>query len=97
MAVKKKSVASVSSHGGVTIGASSVIRWNDNMDVQGYAISVKKAVLLGKKNGLEIAKKLEKDLKSKTGLLITFPIAMLMDQLQKKVGSGEALLKLVKP
>ena len=91
-----KPSASVSAHGGIVIGSSDVIRWNDTMDVQGYVISVAKAVELGLRYELEIASKLKKDLQSKTGLLITFPIMILMDNLQRKVGTGEAVLELVK-
>ncbi len=94
---KKKPVASVSSGDGFTIGASDVIRWEDTMTVQGHVISVKKAVMLGAKYKLPFAPLLRKDLKSETGLLITFPIAMLMSQLQERVGSGEKLLEMVKP
>lgn len=95
--MKKKTVASVSSHGGVTIGSSDVIRWDDAMEVQGHAIKISKAVELGEKyeSTKELAGKLTYDLKSETGLLITFPIAILMDRLQREVGTGERLLELV--
>lgn len=73
-----------------------MIRWGDIVNVQGFDIDVQKAVELGKEHGLSIAEKLEEDLKSDTGLLITFPIAILMSQLQEKVGTGEKLLDLVK-
>lgn len=95
--MKKKSVASVDTRGSMVIGVSDVIRWADVMSVNGYEIKVSKAVELGIKHKIEIAKLLKKDLKSKEGLQLTFPIAILMDNLQKKVGTGEKLLKLVKP
>ena len=94
---KKKAVASVSSGQGFMIGASDVIRWGDIVNVQGFDIDTAKAVELGKKHKLEIAEKLERDLKSETGLLITFPIAMLMDKLQREIGTGAEVLALVKP
>lgn len=103
---KQKSVASVSSSNGMTIGASDVIRYDDVMTVQGHDIKISKAVELGKKYGVSIADQLEKDLKSKTGLLITFPIAMLMSELQERLEvvesiphkfAGVELTKLVKP
>ncbi len=100
---KKKSVASVSHNDGpFIIGVSDVIRWGDVMTIQGTDIQVSKAVDLGIKYTLPIAKTLKKDLKSKVGLLITFPMAMLMSQLQQTmedrgVGSGPELLALVKP
>ncbi len=98
---KQKSVASVSggtaSTGDIIVGVSDVIRWNDVMTVQGYPCKVSKAVTLGLKYKLTIAQKLEKDLKSKVGLHVTFPIAYLMSELQEKVGSGKKLLALVKP
>lgn len=97
---KQKSVASVSHdrNSPVMIGVSDVIRWDDVMTIQGYDIKVSKAVELGLKHGLEIAEKLEKDLKSETGLLLTFPMAMLMDKLQglKGIETGEKLLAAVK-
>ncbi len=96
---KQKSVASVSEHGGVIIGASDVIRWGDVMTIQGFEIKVSKAVELAIEKGLPFGPLLKKDLKSKTGLMITFPMAMLMDQLQRlpEIGTGEKLLELVKP
>lgn len=97
MARKQKSVASVSSGGGFTIGASDVIRWGDVMTIQGFDIKVSKAVELGIKHKIKMATMLKKDLKSKTGLLITFPMAMLMSDLQEKIGSGEKVLAMVKP
>ncbi len=77
------------------VGSCDVIRWDDVMEVQGYAISVAKAVNLGIENDLKIAHKLKKDLQSDTGLLIAFPVAILMDKLQRIIGSGEKLLNLV--
>ena len=94
---KKPMKASIDTRGGMAIGISDVIRWNDEMDVNGTTIKVSKAVELGLKYKLEIAEKLEHDLKSRVGLLITFPIAMLMDALQREVGTGAELLELVKP
>lgn len=93
---KKKSVASLDTSGSIVMGVSDVIRWGDVMKINGYDISVSKAVKLGLKHDLDIAKKLEVDLKSKTGLLLTFPMGMLMDQLQRGIGTGEKLLALVK-
>lgn len=83
----------------MTIGVSDVIRWDDVMNVQGFDIKVSKAVELGLQYKLPLATLLEEDLKSKTGLLLTFPIAQLMDQLQRlpEIGTGEKLLALVKP
>ena len=94
---KDKIIATVSSKiPNLIVGTSDVIRWKDIMKVNGCLIKVNKAVELGIKYKLDIAFKLEKDLKSKTGLLITFPIAYLMDALQREVGSGKKLLELVK-
>lgn len=95
---KKKSVASVSSSGGMVIGASDVIRWGDVMTIQGYDVQVSKVVELGLKHDISPAKLLKKDLQSKTGLLVTFPMMMLMDKLQRlpEIGTGEKLLALVK-
>lgn len=95
--MKNTSKASVDTRGGMAIGVSDVIRWEDTMEVNGHLIQISKAVKLGQEHGLEIAELLEHDLKSRVGLLITFPIAILMDKLQGIVGSGEALLELVKP
>jgi hypothetical protein len=97
MKKEKKAVASIETGGAVIMGYSDVIRWNDNMAVNGHLICIKKAVKLGLEYKLPIAEKLQKDLKSTTGLLITFPIGMLMSDLQEKVGSGAELLELVKP
>lgn len=82
----------------LVIGVSDVIRWDDIMSIQGMDIKISKAVDLGIKYKLDIAKKLKKDLKSKTGLLLTFPMAILMSQLQEQpeIGDGETLLALVK-
>ena len=93
---KKKSVASVDTRGAVVIGVSDEIRYDDVMKINGHEIKISKAVELGLEHGLNIAKLLRRDLKSKTGLLITFPMAMLMSQLQEKIGSGEEVLKKVK-
>lgn len=84
MTNKTKPVASVSSSGGITIGASDVIRYEDTMNVNGHTIKVSKAVELGIKHELAIASQLKINLQSETGLLITFPIMMLMSQLQEK-------------
>lgn len=100
---KKKSVASVSggtkSSGDVIVGMSGCIRYDDVMTVQGFDIQVSKAVELGMKYKIPLAFDLEKDLKSESGLLLTFPIAMLMSKLQeqKEIGDGVTLLNLVKP
>lgn len=100
MKKKSKSVASVShfKESPVMIGVSDVIRWDDVMTIQGCEIKVSKAVELGIKHNLPFGALLEKDLKSETGLLLTFPMAMLMDQLQRipEIGTGEKLLELVK-
>lgn len=99
---KKKPVASVSggtaSKGNVIMGVSDVIRWGDVMTIQGFDISVSKAVELGLTYKLSIATKLEKDLKSEVGLLLTFPMAQLMSDLQTlpEIGDGQKLLDLVK-
>lgn len=95
----KRQVATVFSDGRTIIGSSDVIRWDDVMSIQGHDVQVSKAVELGLKHNLELAQKLEKDLKSKTGLLLTFPMMMLMDNLQRieSIGTGEKLLALVKP
>ena len=99
MTNKKKSVASVDGRGAMIVGISDVIRYDDVMTVNGYDLKLSKVVQLGKKHGIEIAALLEHDLKSKTGLLITFPVLMLMDKLQRRpeIGTGEKLLALVKP
>jgi hypothetical protein len=97
MTKKQKSVASVDTTGAVVVGVSSVIRWDDVMTINGHEVKVSKAVLLGVKKDLNIARMLRRDLKSKTGLLITFPMAMLMNQLQEKIGTGREVLDQVKP
>lgn len=96
MAKKKKPVASFDSRGPVAVGTSDVIRWGDTMMINGTHIDIAKAVKLGHKHGLKFAELLERDLKSETGLLLTFPVAMLMDQLQRKLGSGSKVLELTK-
>lgn len=97
---KKKPVASLtySRESPLIMGVSSVIRWDDVMDINGNNIKISKAVKLGLKYKLEIAQKLEVDLKSETGLLITYPIGMLMSELQclPQIGTGQKLLDLVK-
>lgn len=95
MTKNKKPVASVDSGNGIIMGASDVIKHGDIVAVNGHNIDVTKAVKLGLK--LEsvkgLATKLNKDLK--TGLYITFPIAILMDKLQRELGTGEDVLKKV--
>lgn len=95
--MKRKPVASFDTRAG--FGISDVIRWGDTMTINNTEIDIAKAVELGKEKGIDLAEKLERDLKSDTGLLITFPIAFLMDKLQRlpEIGTGEALLALVKP
>lgn len=97
--MKKKSVASVDGRGAMVIGVSDVIRWGDVMTINGTDIDVAKAVTLGIEKNIPTADILERDLKSKTGLLITFPMMMLMDKLQRlpEIGTGAKLLELVKP
>ena len=97
--VKKKSVASVDGRGGMIIGASDVIRWGDVMTINGTDIDVAKAVELGIEKKIPTAEMLERDLKSDVGLLITFPMLMLMDKLQRlpEIGTGAKLLELVTP
>jgi hypothetical protein len=92
----KKPVAEFDMVGAVFVGISDVIRWGDTVKTQGVVIDIAKAVELGISHDLEIARKLEKDLKSKTGLLITFPIAFLLSHLQEKLGSAEKVTKAVK-
>lgn len=98
---KQKSVAKISggtaSTGNLIVGVSDVIRWDDVMTIQGTDIKVSKAVELGLKYKMNLATMLEEDLKSKVGLLLTFPMARLMSDLQEQIGSGQALLDLVKP
>lgn len=96
---KKTPVASVTSNGPVTLGISDTIRWGDIVTVNGYEVDITKAVELAKENELWIADILERDLKSDDGLLIMFPIAMLMSKLQElpHIETGERLLELVKP
>ncbi len=96
---KRKPVASVDGRGGAIIGVSGVIRWGDIMTVNGTEIDVSKAVELGIENGMEIASKIKRVLKSEDGLLVTFPIAYLMNDLQElpHIGTGTKLLELVKP
>lgn len=79
------------------VGASDVIRWDDVMTINGHDIKVSKAVELGIEHKIEIATMLKRDLKSATGLLVTFPMMHLMSDLQEKIGTGEQLLALVKP
>lgn len=96
---KKKSVASVNGKGTMIIGVSDVIRWGDVMTINGMDIDVTKAVELGIEKNIPTADTLKRDLTSETGLLITFPMLMLMDKLQRlpEIGTGERLLELVKP
>lgn len=97
--IKRKPVASVDGRGAMVIGVSDVIRWGDVVTVNGTDIDVAKAVELGKKYNVPTADILERDLKSDDGLLIMFPIAYLMDNLQRlpEIGTGAKLLELVKP
>ena len=94
---KRKPVASFDTK--ANFGVSDVIRWGDTMTINGTEIDIAKAVELGKEKGIDFAEKLECDLKSEVGLLITFPIAMLMDKLQRlpEIQTGAKLLELVKP
>ena len=103
---KKKSVASVSATDNMVIGASTVIRWDDVMTIQGHDVKISKAVELGIEYGIETATMLKRDLKSKTGLLITFPMMYLMSHLQEHLenvekiphaDAGKELLKRVAP
>ena len=80
----------------ISLGFSNVMRWDDTINVNGRSISLSGLVELGLTNKLERAQKLKKDLKSKMGLLITFPITMLIDELQCVMGNEELLLELVK-
>ncbi len=103
---KQKSVASVSATGNMVIGASDVMRWDDVMTIQGHDVKISKAVELGLSIGEANSERLKKDLKSKTGLLVTFPMMYLMSHLQEHLEkvekiphsrAGEELLKRVAP
>jgi hypothetical protein len=98
---KRKPVASIY-YGGdnpFIMGASSVIRWGDVVTINNHDIDVARAVTLGITHNIEVAHQLKKDLKSRAGLLVTFPLAYLMDALQRipEIGTGERLLELVAP
>lgn len=108
MKKKRKSVAHVSHSDSspFVIGTSDVLRWGDVMTINGHDLDIAKAVELGIKYGITNAEKLKKDLKSKMGLLITFPITFLMSDLQERLQkveglprskAGETLLEQVKP
>jgi hypothetical protein len=86
----------ISTGKGFVMGASSVIRWDDDMDFNGFNIKISKAVELGMQHDIKIAFLLEEDLKSEEGLHITFPLAILLDNLQRKLGSGDAVYNAVK-
>lgn len=93
---KKKAVARVDDVGNIVIGSSDMIRWGDLVTILGHDVDVAKAVILGKKLKIEIAEQLEKDLKSDTGLLVTFPLRFLMSGLAKGSGlNGDKLLSLI--
>lgn len=96
MKPKGDSVASIQTKDGKHIGISGVIRWGDVITAYGEDIDISKAVLLGIKHKIPIAEVLKKDLKSKDGLLVTFPIAQLLNDLKSKVGGGRDLLKKLK-
>lgn len=93
----RESVAAMGEVGPFILGVSDEIHWDDVVTIRGYDVSVRKAVELGLEHGMDIAAKLEKDLNSDEGLLVTFPLQYLMSELQDIVGSGEALLERVKP
>lgn len=96
---KKKPVASVTTNGAVTLGVSDSVRWGDIVTVNGLEVDITKAVELAKEYNVPTADILERDLKSDDGLLIMFPIAYLMSNLQQlpHIQTGEKLLELVKP
>lgn len=79
-----------------SLGFTDVMRWEDTIKVNAYSISLSELVELGIAHNLELALKLKKDLQSKRGLLIAFPITMLIDELQHIVGNDDLLSKLVK-
>jgi hypothetical protein len=96
---KKKSVASVATNGAVTLGVSDSVRWGNIVTVNGMEVDIAKAVTLAKEYNVPTADILERDLKSDDGLLIMFPIAYLMANLQElpHIQTGEKLLELVRP
>jgi hypothetical protein len=93
----KKVTAIIQRSENILMGSSNVIRWDDLADIQGVTIDIAKAVTLGLSHNLDIARKLERDLKSETGLLITFPLAYLMSNLQEILGSAEAVIEVTAP
>ena len=70
--MEKRTKASVNSTGSVIIGVSDVIRWNDEMEVNGHTIKISKAVELGIEHKIPSAKLLKRDLKAKRDCLLPF-------------------------
>lgn len=84
-----KKVAGVSEVvGGAIVSYSDVMRWDSNYKVAGKTYKMSRLVGLGKKSRntrtMKLANMMEKDLKSKDGLLVGFPIVMLVDKLRKE-------------
>lgn len=73
---------------GALVSYSDVMRWDSDYNVAGKRYKLSRLVGLGKKSinprTVGLANQMEKDLKSKGGLLVGFPIAILVGKLQKE-------------
>lgn len=78
----KKVAGRASTLGSVAIGSCDVLKWDDIVEVNDHKISLAKAVNLGKEKWIEIAEKMEEDLKGE-GLFIMFPVSLLLSKLQE--------------
>ena len=78
----------LSSGQNVLVSYSDVMRWNSDYQIGNKVYKLSSLVELGKKSNdvrtVSLAKQMEGDLKSKTGLLIGFPIVMLVDRLKEQ-------------
>ena len=74
--------------GGAIMSYSDVMRWDSDYIVSGKKYKLSRLVGLAKKSrnprAVNLAKMMEQDLKSKDGLLVGFPIVMLVDYLKKE-------------
>jgi len=78
----------LSSGQNVVVSYSDVMRWNSDYQVDNKVYKLSSLVELGKRSHddrtVNLAKQIEGDLKSKTGLLIGFPIVILVDRLKEQ-------------
>jgi len=74
--------------GGAIVSYSDVMRWDSNYKVGGKTYKLSRLVGLAKKSrnprAVNLATTMEQDLKSKDGLLVGFPIVLLVDMLKKE-------------